>query len=141
MVGDNEHQQGRSESPGSALENELQDPSLYLNRELSWLDFNDRVLQLAEDGSVPLLERVKFASIFTSNLDEFFMIRVAGLHDQLDAGLTNRGADGFTPAETLAAIHERVAELSARQSACVSGSLRPALEEHGIRIIGWHDCT
>ncbi len=126
-------------SGGSVLD--LEDPSLYFNRELSWLDFNDRVLQLAEDGTVPLLERVKFASIFTSNLDEFFMIRVAGLHDQLDAGLTNRGADGFTTAETLAAIHERVAELSARQSACVSGSLRPALDEHGIRIIGWHDCT
>jgi len=120
---------------------ELDDPSLYLNRELSWLDFNDRVLQLAEDESLPLMERVKFAAIFTSNLDEFFMIRVAGLHDQLDAGLTGRGLDGYTPAEALAAIHERVAELMGRQSACVSNQLRPALGAQGIEIIGWHDCT
>ena len=65
---------------------ELTDPSLYINRELSWLDFNDRVLQLAEDESLPLMERLKFLAIFVTNLDEFFMIRVAGVHDQVDAG-------------------------------------------------------
>ena len=64
-------------------------PSLYINRELSWLDFNDRVLQLAEDARVPLLERVKFCAIYTTNLDEFYMVRVAGLHDQIDAGVEN----------------------------------------------------
>ena len=64
---------------------DLEDPSLYFNRELSWLDFNDRVLQLAEDPSVPLLERVKFCAIWESNLDEFFMVRVANLHDQIEA--------------------------------------------------------
>ena len=63
------------------------DPALYLNRELSWLDFNDRVLQLAEDESLPLLERVKFCAIYTTNLDEFYMVRVAGLRDQIDAGV------------------------------------------------------
>src|SRR6478752_6068157 len=82
----------------------LEEPQYYFNRELSWLDFNERVLQLAEDASVPLMERLKFAAIFTSNLDEFFMIRVAGLHDQVDAGLANTGADGRTPAETIDAI-------------------------------------
>ena len=75
---------------------DLEDPSLYFNRELSWLDFNDRVLQLAEDTSVPLLERVKFCAIWESNLDEFFMVRVANLHDQLEAGVDARGADGMS---------------------------------------------
>ncbi len=70
---------------------DLEDPSLYFNRELSWLDFNDRVLQLAEDPSVPLLERVKFAAIWESNLDEVFMVRVANLQDLVDAGTQTRG--------------------------------------------------
>ena len=68
----------------SASEPDLADPSLYFNRELSWLDFNDRVLQLAEDPRVPLLERVNFSAIYEDNLDEFFMVRVAGLHDQVE---------------------------------------------------------
>jgi polyphosphate kinase len=115
----------------------LEEPQFYFNRELSWLDFNERVLQLAEDASVPLMERLKFAAIFTSNLDEFFMIRVAGLHDQVDAGLANTGADGRTPAETIDAIRDRAAELSDRQAACVASSLRPALSEQGIAIVSW----
>jgi polyphosphate kinase len=115
----------------------LEEPQYYFNRELSWLDFNERVLQLAEDASVPLMERLKFAAIFTSNLDEFFMIRVAGLHDQVDAGLANTGADGRTPAETIDAIRERAAELSDRQAATVSSSLRPALSEQGIAVVSW----
>src|SRR4051794_19842202 len=73
---------------------DLDDPSLYFNREVSWLDFNDRVLQLAEDPAVPLLERVKFCAIWESNLDEFFMVRVANLHDQIEAGRDARGAAG-----------------------------------------------
>src|SRR5881296_2315793 len=80
---------------------DLARPSLYINRELSWLEFNDRVLQLAEDEEVPLLERVKFCAIYTTNLDEFYMVRVAGLHDQVDAGVTTRGPDGRTPSETI----------------------------------------
>ena len=87
------------------------DPSLYLNRELSWLDFNDRVLQLAEDERVPLLERVKFCAIYTTNLDEFYMVRVAGLRDQIDAGVENPSQDGLIPSETIALIRERVLEL------------------------------
>src|SRR3954463_5801462 len=75
------------------------DESLYLNRELSWLDFNDRVLQLAEDERVPLLERVKFCAIYTTNLDEYYMVRVAGLRDQIDAGVETAGQDGLIPSE------------------------------------------
>ena len=113
----------------------LDDPSLYFNRELSWLDFNDRVLQIAENDETPLLERVKFCAIYTSNLDEFFMVRVAGLHDQVDAGIDARGNDGRTPKETIAAIREQVMELSARLQRCFERELRPQLAEHGIRIV------
>ena len=80
---------------------DLRDRSLYVNRELSWLDFNDRVLQLAEDESLPLIERLKFLAIFVTNLDEFFMIRVAGVHDQVDARIDARGPDGLSPTEVL----------------------------------------
>ena len=114
---------------------DLEDPRLFFNRELSWLDFNDRVLQLAEDPSVPLLERVKFAAIYQSNLDEFFMVRVAGLHDQVDAAVDGRGADGMSAAEQIAAIRERVIELRERLVRSVERDLRPALAEHGIRLI------
>ena len=114
---------------------DLEDPSLFFNRELSWLEFNDRVLQLAEDPSVPLLERVKFAAIYEDNLDEFFMVRVAGLHDQVDAGFDARGADGMSAAEQIEAIRERVIGLRERLARCFERELRPALAEHGIRII------
>jgi polyphosphate kinase len=119
----------------SAAEPELEEPSLFFNRELSWLDFNDRVLQLAEDPSVPLLERLKFAAIYESNLDEFFMVRVAGLHDQVDAALEARGADGMAAADVIEAIHERVIGLRKRLEDCVQRDLRPTLAEHGIRLI------
>ena len=76
---------------------DLRDTSLYFNRELSWMEFNARVLQLAEDETVPLLERLKFCAIWNSNVDEFFMVRVAGLPDQIDAGLDQPGKDGLTP--------------------------------------------
>ncbi len=120
---------------------DLKDPALYTNREVSWLDFNDRVLQLAEDPHTPLLERVKFAAIYTSNLDEYYMIRVAGVLDQVDAGLNDRGIDGRTPAEVLATIRAKVVEQIARQSRCVDGALRPALEEHGVRIVTLDDLS
>ncbi len=114
---------------------ELEDPSLFFNRELSWLDFNDRVLQLAEDPSVPLLERVRFAAIYEANLDEFYMVRVAGLHDQVDAAVDARGADGMSAAEQIAAIRERAIGLRARLERCVERDLLPALGEHGIRLV------
>ena len=114
---------------------DLSNPSLYINRELSWLDFNDRVLQLAEDPSVPLLERVKFCSIWEHNLDEFFMVRVANLHDQLEAGRDARGADGLSADEQIDAIHSAVAAQRLRISECWRRSLVPALVEHGIRFV------
>ncbi len=114
---------------------DLEDSSLYFNRELSWLEFNDRVLQLAEDTSVPLLERVKFEAIYQSNLDEFFMVRVAGLHDQVDAGIDARGPDGMSATDQIAAIKERVIGLRERLARCFERDLRPSLAEHGIRII------
>jgi polyphosphate kinase len=113
----------------------IDDPALYFNRELSWLDFNDRVLELAEDPRVPLLERVRFCGIYASNLDEFYMVRVAGLFDQLDAGIDARGPDGLAPGEQIDRIQQRVLELDDRLHACFGGKIRPALEEHGIRII------
>src|ERR1700694_697767 len=96
----------------------LQDPDLYFNRELSWLDFNERVLELAEDERVPLLERVKFCAIYTTNLDEFYMVRVAGLRDQIDAGVDTHSQDGRTPTETIALIRERVLAQSRRLTRC-----------------------
>ncbi len=114
---------------------ELSDPSAYINRELSWLDFNDRVLQLAEDADVPLIERLKFLAIFTSNLDEFFMIRVAGVHDQIDARVDVRGPDGLSPSRTLREITAKVHELEARHHHEFEDVVRPTLAEHGIRIV------
>jgi polyphosphate kinase len=112
---------------------------LYFNRELSWLQFNDRVLQLAEDESVPLLERVKFCAIYSNNLDEFFMVRVAGLQEYVDAGIDRPREDGRSPAETIAAIGSEVREQTRRQSACLDRVLRPELAEHGIRIQTCHE--
>jgi len=119
----------------------IDDPALYFNRELSWLDFNQRVLELAEDPAVPLLERVRFCAIYASNLDEFFMVRVAGLFDQLDAGIDARGPDGLAPSEQIDAIQERVLELDGRLHSCFSGTLRPELEEQGVRIVGLGEAT
>ncbi|MFI5008650.1 MAG: polyphosphate kinase 1 [Solirubrobacterales bacterium] len=116
---------------------ELSDPSLYFNRELSWLDFNERVLQLAEDETVPLLERVKYCAIYTTNLDEYYMVRVAGLLDQIEAGVENPSQDGFTPSETIAAIRGRVRELGVRLTDCFEGRLRPALAEHSVRVVSY----
>jgi polyphosphate kinase len=122
-----------TDEPPAAIE--LSDPSLYLNRELSWLEFNDRVLQLAEDESVPLIERLKFLAIFVTNLDEFFMIRVAGVHDQVDARIDARGPDDLSPPEVLERIAQRVREQDRRHARQFSEVIRPALAEHGIRVV------
>ena len=117
-------------------EPDLDDPGLYFNRELSWLQFNARVLELAEDPDMPLLERLKFCAILSNNLDEFFMVRVAGLHDQIDAGIDTPLQDGRTPSETIAVIRSVVRDHVTRQGRCLENDLRPALAEHGIRIVG-----
>jgi polyphosphate kinase len=115
----------------------LADPAIYTNRELSWLDFNDRVLQLAEDESLPLFERLKFLAIFVTNLDEFFMVRVAGVHDQVDARIDARGPDGLSPTQTLEGIATKVREMDRRHSREFVDVVNPELAEHGIRIV---DC-
>jgi polyphosphate kinase len=117
----------------------LSDADLYINRELSWLEFNDRVLQLAEDDQLPLMERLKFLAIFVTNLDEFFQIRVAGVHDQLDARVDARGPDGLTPGEVLRAIHETVRAQDARHARAFGQVVSPRLAEHGIRIVSCDD--
>ena len=111
---------------------DLDDPALYLNRELSWLQFNRRVLEEAQDPDVPLLERLKFLAIFTSNLDEFFAIRVAGLQDLLSADLTHAGPDGLIPQQQLRAISTTVHEQVAAQYKCLKEDVLPALEQEGI---------
>jgi polyphosphate kinase len=112
-----------------------------LNRELSWLDLNKRVLELAADPGEPLLERVKFCSIFSSNLDEFFMVRVAGLLDQVVARVNVRSPDGRTPQQALAELRERVLELTAAQSRLWREELVPALAAEGIVIGTVEDAT
>ncbi|MDQ1657007.1 MAG: polyphosphate kinase, partial [Cryptosporangiaceae bacterium] len=129
---------GGENGPGGG-ENEL--PALpegrFLNREVSWLDFNARVLSLAEDRSIPLLERAKFLAIFASNLDEFYMVRVAGLKRRLSTGLTGRYADGLSIREQLDVVANRTSELVERHAHCFLGDVQPELEKEGIRIVHW----
>lgn len=113
----------------------LSDPSLYINRELSWLQFNDRVLAQARDERHPLLERVRFVSISETNMDEFFMIRVAGLQQQVRSELPNPVPDGMTPEEQLARIHEHTCGFFAEQRRILKEELFPALEGEGIRVV------
>src|SRR5437867_7525152 len=108
-------------------------PQHYINRELSWLEFNARVLEEVHDATNPWLERLKFLAIFSSNLDEFFEVRVAGLQQQLHAGLEPQdyGADGLDPAEQLAAIDKRVRELVAEQYSALTNDVFPGLAVQG----------
>jgi len=118
---------------------DLADPALYLNREISWLRFNDRVLAIAEDPATPLLERLRFLAIFATNLDEFFMVRVSGLREQVEAGMTTRGSDGWTPSETLEAIAKHVGPAIEAQVRCFLDEVVPALAEQGIRLLNISD--
>jgi len=110
----------------------LQDPTLYVNRELSWLEFNERVLEEAQDRTNPLMERLKFLAISASNLDEFFMVRVSSL---MHSENINPDSSGMTPADQIAAISKRVHEMVARQYSCFTRSLIPAMEKEGIRFL------
>jgi polyphosphate kinase len=109
----------------------------FSNRELSWLAFNERVLALAEDSRQPLLERMKFLAIFANNLDEFYMVRVAGLKRRADMGLQVRSADGLSPREVLAGVATRTRELSSRHARCFLQEVQPALADNGIYIRRW----
>ncbi|MCF8217230.1 MAG: polyphosphate kinase 1 [Chlorobium sp.] len=115
---------------------DYRDPANYLNRELSWLEFNQRVLEEAlEPGAHPLLERAKFISIFSSNLDEYFMIRVAGIEDQFDAGIHDKTIDGMTPAEQLEKIREKILLQLRQRNACFYEDIVPALAENAIEFL------
>ena len=116
-------------------------PTLFFNRELSWLEFNARVLNEAFDDRNPLLERLKFLSIFSTNLDEFYMVRVAGLRRQVAAGVTSSPADGLSPQAQLDAIERRVRDLLAQARECLHDRLLPALDEKGIRFVRMTDLT
>jgi len=110
-------------------------PDAFVNRELSWLEFNRRVLEEAQDSSVPLLERVKFLAIFSSNLDEFFMVRVAELKRRIRAGDATTGPDGLSPTKVLAAVADQVHRLVAAQHRCFLEELGPILASEGIRLV------
>lgn len=116
-------------------------PQRLINRELSWIELNARLLELAEDETQPLLERVKFAAIVSSNFDEFFMVRVAGLLEQDEADVGVRSVDGLTPGQALDAISVRVGELTARQSRLWKRDLRPALAANEIEVVSLKDCS
>jgi polyphosphate kinase len=126
-----------SAAPSNSEEPKLDDPSFYLNRETSWLAFNARVLGEALEAHTPLLERLKFIAIHASNLDEFFMIRVSGLHEQLAAAVVELSPDGLTPLEQLSRI--RAIILAQLESACqvLSAEILPALRQHGVEITDW----
>ena len=112
-----------------------------LNRELSWLDFNDRVLSLAEEPGVPLLERAKFCAIVSSNLDEFFQVRVAALRDQIAAGIEDETYDGRTPIQQLNEISDSVKQLIDRQETIFLDQLCPVLADEGIEVVSWDELT
>ena len=106
----------------------------FLNRELSWIEFNRRVLEEAQDPSQPLMERVKFLNIFASNLDEFFEIRVAGIKQQIESGTSDSGPDGINPLALFKTIQKKVHELIQLQYALWNNEIAPQLEQHQIRI-------
>ena len=128
-------------SPATAPADDLGDLGLdrFIDRELSWLAFNQRVLELGEDPATPLLERANFLAIFPSNLDEFFMVRVAGLKRRIDTGLAVPTPAGVPAQQELAEIRAKARELQLRHAACFTDEVRPALEAEGIRIRAWDD--
>jgi len=119
----------------------LSDPAYYFNRELSWLEFNRRVLHEALDSRTPLLERLKFTAIFSSNLDEFFMVRVAILKEQVEAQVSRLTPDGRTPQEQLEEISDRLRPMVVEQHQFFEQNLRPQLEEHGIHLLNYIDLS
>ncbi len=128
------------EPPYDAHAEDLPDDR-FLDRELSWLHFNTRVLELAEDPSLPLLERVRFLAIFASNLDEFFMVRVAGLKRRIAAGVAVRAASGLMPREVLEQIWATTSALMHRHAALFRDEIVPALAKEGIEVVRWDDLT
>ncbi len=118
---------------------DFRNPEFYVNRELSWLDFNYRILSEARDKHIPLMERLKFLSITASNLDEFFMVRVASLKDMVNAGYDKADIAGMKPKEQLAAINTKTHQLVAQQYITYNRSLLPLLRKEKLRLIGRHE--
>ena len=112
-----------------------------IDRELSWLAFNERVLELAEDPSNPLLERCRYLAIFSSNLDDFYMIRVASVKRKLENGVTKKNTAGYSPQELIAEISQKTQELIARQTKCFHNDVLPKLKENGIELTNWENLT
>ena len=112
-----------------------------IDREISWLAFNERVLELAEDESNPLLERCRYLAIFSSNLDDFFMIRVATLKRKLETGVTKKNTAGYSPIELMEEISKKTKELISRQSKCFHNDLLPKLKQNGIEITDWESLS
>ena len=131
----------RSEDAPEASELTPLPDDRFLDRELSWLQFNERVLQLASDPNVPMLERARFLSIFSSNLDEFFMVRVAGLKRRIAAGLATRTASGLEPRELLGEVTTAARELMSLHAGVWQRQVRPALEDEGIRLLSRSELT
>jgi polyphosphate kinase len=119
----------------------LQDPALYINRELSWLEFNERCLAEALNPDLPLLERVRFLAIFSNNLDEFYMVRVSGLKDQVTAGVLETPPDGLSPQQQLAAIRERVLPMQIEQRRSFHDEIVPKLAEHNVFVLKYDQLT
>jgi polyphosphate kinase len=119
----------------------LSHPTYYINRELSWLAFNERVLEEAEDEKNPLLERAKFLSIFGTNLDEFFMVRVSGLRRQMETGVVASPPDGMAPGEQMAAVRERLEPLLERSNTCWRDELEPRLRAEGVAVLRYEELS
>ena len=132
---------GKAPRAGAVARNPAERAARLFNRELSWLDFDQRVLEVAADKNVPLLERVKLCGIVASNLDEFYAVRVAGLLAQIESAVRRRFPDGRTPARTLTDVRVRARALQAAQEALWFDELRPALAAEGIRIVSVDECT
>lgn len=130
----------RAVSPGD-LDLPPLEPEMFINRELSWLDFNARVLHEAEEMRNPLLERARFAAIFSSNLDEFFMIRVAGIKRKIAAGIAAPGPDGRTPTRLLSAVRDKTQLLLDRQASVITNEILPALSAQGISVVPYEHLT
>lgn len=134
-LGDGMAAQALEETRATGASSQSLDSKMMFNRELSWIEFNRRVLEEALDPSQPLLERLKFLAIFATNLDEFYMIRVSGLMQQIDADVTVLSPDGLSPAQQLRSITDKLRPMIEQHTACLVDEILPSLDEHGIRII------